>query len=47
MTTVYAVVPGESLEDGPGDAGVLVFAVLAVVAIAGCAVATKIKSSAL
>ena len=34
-------------EDGPGDAGVLVFAVLAVVAIAGCAVATKIKSSAL
>ncbi|MBE6579731.1 MAG: hypothetical protein E7651_08010 [Ruminococcaceae bacterium] len=34
-------------EDGPGDAGILVFAVLAVVAIAGCAVATKIKSSAL
>ena len=36
-----------SAEDGAGDAGVLVFAVLAVVAIAGCAVATKIKSSAL
>ena len=30
-----------------GDAGILVFAVLAVVAIAGCAVASKIKSSAL
>ena len=37
-------------EDDPpvtGDAGILVFAVLAVVAIAGCAVASKIKSSAL
>ena len=30
-----------------GDTGILVFAVLAVVAIAGCAVASKIKSSAL
>ncbi len=40
--------PG-SAPDAPitGDAGILVFAVLAVVAIAGCAVASKIKSSAL
>ena len=30
-----------------GDTGILVFAVLAVVAVAGCAVASKIKSSAL
>ena len=59
MTSVYAVIPGEDLTpdepetpdepDAPvtGDAGVLVFAVLAVVAVVGCAVATKIKASAL
>ena len=46
--TIAPYVPG-SAPDAPitGDAGILVFAVLAVVAIAGCAVASKIKSSAL
>ena len=51
MLTVVAVDPNAAPEtpDAPitGDAGILVFAVLAVVAIAGCAVASKIKSSAL
>ncbi|MBQ8324032.1 MAG: discoidin domain-containing protein [Clostridia bacterium] len=47
-TVIGTITFGSAVEeDGPGDAGVLVFAVLAVVAIAGCAVATKIKSSAL
>ena len=49
--TIAPYVPGSAPEtpDTPitGDAGILVFAVLAVVAIAGCAVASKIKSSAL
>ena len=46
--TIAPYVPG-SAPDAPitGDAGILVFAVLAVVAVAGCAVASKIKSSAL
>ena len=51
MLTVVAVDPNAAPEtpDTPitGDTGILVFAVLAVVAIAGCAVASKIKSSAL
>ncbi len=49
--TVVAVDPNAAPEtpDTPitGDTGILVFAVLAVVAVAGCAVASKIKSSAL
>lgn len=49
--TIAPYVPGSAPEtpDTPitGDTGILVFAVLAVVAIAGCAVASKIKSSAL
>ena len=45
MTTVYAVVPGESDKPATGDAGVLVFVVLAVVALAGVAVASKAKSA--
>ena len=51
FSTVVAVDPNAAPEtpDAPitGDAGILVFAVLAVVAVAGCAVASKIKSSAL
>ena len=51
FSTVVAVDPNAAPEtpDTPitGDAGILVFAVLAVVAVAGCAVASKIKSSAL
>ena len=51
FSTVVAVDPNAAPEtpDAPitGDAGILVFAVLAVVAIAGCAVASKIKSAAL
>ena len=51
FSTVVAVDPNAAPEtpDAPitGDTGILVFAVLAVVAIAGCAVASKIKSSAL
>ena len=51
FSTVVAVDPNAAPEtpDTPitGDTGILVFAVLAVVAIAGCAVASKIKSSAL
>ena len=45
MTTVYAVVPGESDKPATGDAGVLVFVVLAVVALAGVAVASKAKKA--
>ena len=51
--TVSAIDPNAPVEpeqpDTPitGDTGILVFAVLAVVAVAGCAVASKIKSSAL
>ena len=45
MTTVYAVVPGESDKPATGDAGVLVFAVLAVVAVAGVAVVSKAKKA--
>jgi len=49
--TVTAIDPNAEPEtpDTPvtGDTGILVFAVLAVVAVAGCAVASKIKSSAL
>ena len=51
MLTVVAVDPNAEPEtpDTPvtGDTGILVFAVLAVVVVAGCAVASKIKSSAL
>ncbi|MBR4054090.1 MAG: hypothetical protein IKK06_04720, partial [Clostridia bacterium] len=51
FSTVVAVDPNAAPEtpDAPitGDTGILVFAVLAVVAVAGCAVASKIKSSAL
>ena len=45
MTTVYAVVPGESDKPATGDAGVLAFVVLAVVALAGVAFASKAKSA--
>ncbi|MBR6554259.1 MAG: hypothetical protein IKT91_06600 [Clostridia bacterium] len=45
MTTVYAVVPGEGDAPATGDAGVLVFVVLAVVAVAGVAVVSKAKSA--
>ena len=43
--TIAPYVPGSA--PVTGDTGILVFAVLAVVAVAGCAVASKIKSSAL
>ena len=51
FSSVYAMIPGESVEDeepsapSTGDAGVLVFVVLAVVAVAGVAVASKAKSA--